>query len=342
MSNLMHKVKDAITGHHESGNKGSTQESSNATSRMDEARDTYNSSDNTGMNKSSNAQVHDAGHDKSKLMDTEPYKDARDTYDSSNMGTVNYGSTGYGANKMDNTANAYGSSNLGNDTFNSANTGMSTNKTQGYDNSHSTSKPIVSDAYGAKNLNSEPTHGALGDSSNYKQSNVGSRNYGANTHSGNYGASTAADSYGTTSGGYGSGNLNTSGRETQATKQMDKGMGNRGAYGDSMDQSKKYTSDYGSMGDVQPGGTHDYNTRANNTGSNMANQMENRGSSELNQQTGQQGFGGAAAGGSSYNSTSSGRRRSSGPHNSNLLNKLDPRVRSSDYENKAMSDQRGN
>ncbi|KAJ5094518.1 hypothetical protein N7456_010379 [Penicillium angulare] len=295
-----------------------------------------------GMNKSSTDKVRDAGHDKSKLMESEPYKDARDTYDSSNMGTGNYGSTGYGGNKMNTTANAYGSSNLGNDTFDSANTGMPTNNTQGYNDSHSSSKPMASDTYGSKNLNSGPTQGGLQDSSNYKQSNVGSSNYGANTHSGNYGASTAADSYGTTSGGYGSSNLNTSGRETQATKQMDKEMGNRGAYGDTMDQTKKYTSDYGSMGDVQPGGANDYNTRANNMGSGMANQMENRGSSEVNRQTGQQGFGGAAAGGSSYNAPSSGRRRSSGPHNSNLLNKLDPRVRSSDYENKAMSDQRGN
>ena len=70
---------------------------------------------------------------------------------------------------------------------------------------------------------------------------------------------------------------------------------------------------------------------------------QDRVESEVNNRVGQQGFGGgAAAGGSSNNQAESGRRRSSGPHNSNLLNKLDPRVRSSDYKDNAASNQRGN
>lgn len=73
-----------------------------------------------------------------------------------------------------------------------------------------------------------------------------------------------------------------------------------------------------------------------NTGfTNMANQIENR--------SDQQDFGGAAAGGSSYNAPkASGRRRSSGPHSSNLLNKLDPRVHRSDYEDTTAINQREN
>lgn len=101
------------------------------------------------------------------------------------------------------------------------------------------------------------------------------------------------------------------------------------------------TSEYGTSGmsnktnDTNFGGSHGYNTRSN-AGSNMANQMESRGESELSNRTNQQAFGGtAAAGGSSANT----RRRSSGPHNSNLLNKLDPRVRSSDYDNKTSGGQ---
>lgn len=89
------------------------------------------------------------------------------------------------------------------------------------------------------------------------------------------------------------------------------------------------------------GGTHDSNT-GSNAGSNMVPHMK-ADEPELHSRTGQQGFGGtAAAGGSSNNTQESGKRRSSGPHNSNLLNKLDPRVKSSDYEsNTASGQQRG-
>ena len=89
------------------------------------------------------------------------------------------------------------------------------------------------------------------------------------------------------------------------------------------------------------GGTHDSNT-GSNAGSNMVPQMKSD-ESQLHSHTGQQEFGGtAAAGGSSYNTQEPGRRRSSGPHHSNLLNKLDPRVKSSDYgSNTASGQQRG-
>ncbi|KAJ5735125.1 uncharacterized protein N7483_000250 [Penicillium malachiteum] len=108
-----------------------------------------------------------------------------------------------------------------------------------------------------------------------------------------------------------------------------------------MGQTRNYTSDYGSPGDNAVGGnSQDYN-RSGNTGSSMANQVESRAESEVNQRTGQQVFGGggAAAGGSSYNAPESGKRRSSG---SKFLNKLDPRTRNSDYANDAMASQRDN
>lgn len=233
----MHKVKDALTGHHDSENKASSQESSNVNKTMDEARDTQNSGGSAGINKNVRDSYEGAGNDPSRPMASEPYRDTRDTYGSSTAGPDTYGSTG----------------------------------------------------------------------------------------------------------GYGSSNLNTGARETQATGNMDRQFENRGTRDDTMDQTQKYTSDYGSMGDVKPGATHGYNTRSNNMGPNMPGQMETRAESEPNQATGQQGFGGAAAaGGSSYNEPSSGRRRSSGPHKLDLLNKLDPRVHSSDYEKKAENDQRGN
>jgi len=172
-----------------------------------------------------------------------------------------------------------------------------------------------------------------------KQPNLGSTDYSANKQAENYREGISANPY-SASGGYS--NMNTGGLEAEPTNKMDKELGNQGTYGDTMDQTKKYTSDYGKMGDAQPTGTHGYNTRSGNTGSGMANQMETRAESGVNNRTDQQDFGGAAAGGSSYNAPSPGRRRSSGPHSSNLLNKLDPRVRSSDYENKSKGDQRTN
>jgi hypothetical protein len=92
-------------------------------------------------------------------------------------------------------------------------------------------------------------------------------------------------------------------------------------------------------GNTMKSGANTYNADS----SNMANQMENRAQEEMGNLSGQQGFTGAAAGGSSYNAPKpTSKRRSSGPHSSNLLNKLDPRVHSSDYENNTTSNQRGN
>lgn len=76
--------------------------------------------------------------------------------------------------------------------------------------------------------------------------------------------------------------------------------------------------------------------------SNMTNQMEAQAKGEMENLSGQQDFAGTAAGSSSYNEPKPNtKRRSSGPHSSNLLNKLDPRVHSADYEDTTTSTQRG-
>lgn len=105
-----------------------------------------------------------------------------------------------------------------------------------------------------------------------------------------------------------------------------------------MGQTRSYTSDYGWAGENTSGNTHGYNTRSKNPDSSMADQLEARAENEANQRMDQPGFGGSAAGGSSYNAP----EPESGAHSSNLLNKLDPRVRSSDFEENTMGSQRGN
>jgi hypothetical protein len=69
--------------------------------------------------------------------------------------------------------------------------------------------------------------------------------------------------------------------------------------------------------------TEGYNTRSG-ASHNMPSQMD----AGYDSRSGQQ-FGGNAPGGSSYNDHSSSTTKGSGPHNSDLLNKLDPRVKES-------------
>lgn len=78
-------------------------------------------------------------------------------------------------------------------------------------------------------------------------------------------------------------------------------------------------------------GGHHYNTRSTNAGphdSNMANKVDPRIDSDMDNRARHQHMGttGAPAG-SSYASTGAGQTQGSvGPHKSNVLNKLDPRV----------------
>ncbi|KAJ5805467.1 uncharacterized protein N7503_003069 [Penicillium pulvis] len=321
MSNLMHKMKDALTGHHDSENKGSSHDSSHVTQKVDDARDTYGQGDTWGS--STNAQdPTTTGDYSSKPMGSDSYgtsgydtgaqrgtkmpgvmEETGNTYGSTNTGSGNYGSTGMGmgtqdstANRMQDTGDTYGSSNMGNmgtDTYDSA------NKAKDYDTGYQ--KPI------------------------------GSETYGSNTRAGDLGSGMNTDSYGSATQDYGSNPMNTGIGESQMSNKMDSGFDNRATTGTG--QTGAYNSNYGD----DLGGSNRYNTRSS-TAANMPSQMETRSESEMDKQ----GFGGGAAGGSSYNTADAPKRRSSGPHSSNLLNKLDPRVRSSDYEGNATGNQRGN
>ncbi|KAJ5239628.1 hypothetical protein N7468_004247 [Penicillium chermesinum] len=118
------------------------------------------------------------------------------------------------------------------------------------------------------------------------------------------------------------------------------------------------TSDLGAYYGTNTVGTHAMRQQSDKSGPNYGSNVDRNFSSgkrnsnvamiqdpvesEMNNPIGNQGFGGGAAadGSSNQGKSSSGRRRSSGPHNSNLLNKLDPRVRSSDYKENTAVDQR--
>lgn len=57
--------------------------------------------------------------------------------------------------------------------------------------------------------------------------------------------------------------------------------------------------------------------------------------------TGQGAFSGTATGGSSYNASETTSKTTPGPHSSSLLNKLDPRVNSSEHQSNTAGNQRG-
>jgi len=154
---------------------------------------------------------------------------------------------------------------------------------------------------------------------------------------GAYGSTTGTGSYGTTD-TYGGGT--TAPHDSKMANKVDPRvdtLDNRATQGGTTGAPRT-----GGTGAPRTGGTgaHGYNTRSANTGANVTSQMEPR---QTGVDTDQPGFGGNAAGGSSYNAPAGSRRRkSSGPHSSELLNKLDPRVHSSDNKNtNAPGHQRG-
>jgi hypothetical protein len=117
-----------------------------------------------------------------------------------------------------------------------------------------------------------------------------------------------------------------------------------GAYDSMNTGSTGYSNTYGSSNPMTSTGrdnygssTEGYNTRSH-ASHNMPSQMDSRAEPGYDTRSGQQ-FGGNATGGSSYNNQSSSTRKTSGPHNSDLLNKLDPRVKQSKQD--TMANQRG-
>jgi hypothetical protein len=246
-----------------------------------------------------------------------------DTSDS--FGSGNYGSAGMSSGAYDartGAGNTYGANTTGSGMHTGMGPGMGFG---GYDSRMGNTIDTGS-SYGSSDYD---TRGQAGMGSTGM--NTGA--YNSNIRAGDYKA--GPNTYGSSgTGGYPS---SKGPHESDMTNRMDPRVDS------STGQTGSYTSNYGNTGST--GQTSSYGTAGNNTspayntrsgantGSNVG-QMESRGESAT-----QQDFGGAAAGSSSYNAPEKGRRRSSGPHSINLLNKLDPRVKSSEYE--AAGNQRG-
>ncbi|KAJ6020608.1 hypothetical protein N7540_006112 [Penicillium herquei] len=346
MSNFLHKMKDALTGHHgDSGNKGSAhpQDSSQA-NMMDESRGNYNAggnldnpntkdygpgnySDRPGAGDYSSGAYQDT-RAPGRMEGTGGGNEYNMNRDPAGMGNDKYGPSGQGmgmgdqresqmANKMNDAGDTYPAQNMGTDTGAYGSGNNFANK--------------------SNDMDSAPYRDVTEDTNANDPSNMGTDRYGSKGSSDMYGSdATKANPYASGAEKYGSNDMNAGTRESQAASRMDNEFENQGTYGDTMGQ----TRNYGSPGDNDLGGnSQDYN-RPSNTDSSMAHQVESRAESEVNQRTGQQVFGGgAAAGGSSSNAPASGKRRSSG---SKFLNKLDPRVRNSDNANDLMASQRDN
>ncbi|KAJ5174768.1 uncharacterized protein N7482_000645 [Penicillium canariense] len=388
MSNLMHKVKDVMTGHLHSENKESGQDSSKMENRAEDVRDSYGSS-NTGTQDygSSNLNPSAIGSEsygpsggngsrarhESKMGNK--MEGTGNAYGSTTTGTGNYGSGGYDS-KMGNTMSSgetYGPTTTGSSSYGSRGSGSEPRNTYGSTgagmpnygfDAHPDSKRGQGDTglggYGGTQDDSRKGH------SDYGASTMDSDAFGSKARTGDLG--TESSGFGST-GGYGSGNMNAGlhdsnmasktepraesnlGKEIIISNQIQEryslpASDDRGTYGGdptsnvaSTGQTGGYGSNYGTTGsNAMDSGTKVHNTRS----SNVAKQMENRADPEIENRGGLQGFGGATAGGSSYDAPeSTGRRRSSGPHSFNLLNKLDPRVHSSDYDSNAAPNQRG-
>ncbi|KAJ5198804.1 uncharacterized protein N7459_008637 [Penicillium hispanicum] len=347
MEKMMHKVKDAMTGHHNSESKEYSHDPSNRANKMDDNRENYSSSmsgnkDHGSSRYNSSAMdstnpsnytstIPGVGGLSSNRYDTESkmspqVNDTSNAYDNAYR-SVNKGSGGYGSG---NQREPNMPSRMDDITHGNSNTGMSDYGTSGY----------TSGQYASRK-------GPGG----YDSSTMGSNVYDSSKHTGNY--NTDSVPYEET-GRYGSNNINAGPRESKMTSNLDSrfdgNLDNRHTYGatttgntTSTGQMGDYSSNVSSTGgsNLRSDPSHGYNTRSGNTGSNMTSQTGNRAESEVNNRASQQGFGGTAAGGSSYNTHETGKRRTSGPHSSNLLNKLDPRVRSSDYEGNISGNQRG-
>ncbi|CEJ55967.1 hypothetical protein PMG11_02194 [Penicillium brasilianum] len=265
-------------------------------------------------------------HDSSKTEN--PVKDAGDANRPSPMG-----------NKMEGPGNTYGATTTGASNYDSAvrDSNMATGRndtSQGYGLAGAGTDNLNSGAYTDSKRGQNVESGGYG-TTQQRPSTMDSGALGSQNRAGDL--STDPGTYSST-GGYGAGNMNTGSglSESRMGNEMntatDTGLGNRDTYGGAM------ASTTGRAGNTMEGGANTLNTGS----ANMTNQMENRPMQETENLSGQQGFGGTAAGGSSYNAASPARRRSSGPHSSNWLNKLDPRVHSSDYDANAASNQRGN
>ncbi|CAG8887876.1 unnamed protein product [Penicillium egyptiacum] len=294
MSNIIHKVKDAVTGHHHDASKTSS-------SNIDDARDTYGSSHNTTENAPSK---HTYGSGSGPGYETP-----------SNTGAGDYGSKSdtYGSNA----AGGYGSSN----------TGSSTNAGP-HDSKLANKVDSRVDSY----LDNRGKHAGTTGSSNAYDSNsgrsTGETGYGSRDVHGN----TTGHSSGQT--GYGSNNpLASNDNYGSNTGRSTSGYGSSDTHGSTAGHSSGQ-SGYGSSKPLS--GSDNYGSSTGHSGygsSNPVSGSDNYGSN-TGRFTGQSDYGAnysyGAGAGSSYNNQTSKTGKTTGPHGSDLLNKLDPRVNEKD------------
>lgn len=177
-------------------------------------------------------------------------------------------------------------------------------------------------------------------------SQYGSSTLGSGTHAtGIHGhQDMGSNTYGPGTGAHGSSNINAGPHQSKLANKLDprvdSDLDNRGAHAHTTtaatDPMGGHSSNYGALGNSNPGsGTHhDHNTIPHDMGpaSNRANPLGHPTGAHVDNRFHEPGFGGAATGGSSYNAPESTKKHTPGPHSSSLLNKLDPRVQSSDHE----------
>ncbi|KAJ6083484.1 hypothetical protein N7467_007619 [Penicillium canescens] len=362
MSNLMHKVKDVMTGHHDKNEKHNTHDSK-ASQKVDDARHTYGPSYNTTKDHGSN-QYNSAGAGSNTYGSGTGAGYESGAHHGSNMGTGNYGTGnatgGYSSgthhdssmDRMNEPSNTYGSSTTGptgSGAYGAATgsgTGMGGSGIGGYNSGAQDSSINPSNTYGSSTTGTGNYGAGMGNTSSgtYHDSRKGPMDIGST--GGNYGS--GSDNYGSSNmGGYGSSTINAGPHDSKIANKLDPRVdsdldgraqhtGNTGStghsntYGSSNPMASTGRDNYGSS-------TEGYNTRSH-ASHNMPSQMDSRAEPGYDTRSGQQ-FGGNATGGSSYNDHSSSTRKTSGPHNSDLLNKLDPRVKESKQD--TMANQRG-
>jgi hypothetical protein len=154
---------------------------------------------------------------------------------------------------------------------------------------------------------------------------------GTGTGTGGYDAGTSGYGTGTGTGDYGTG---TSGYGTGTTTTGPHGSNLANKADPRVDSDR---GQYGTTGGVTAGGAYNSNPSSTNAGphsSNLANKADPRVDSDFDNRARHQNLGGTdAPAGSSYTTPGSGAaQQTAGPHDSNIANKLDPRV-DSDLDN---------
>jgi hypothetical protein len=173
---------------------------------------------------------------------------------------------------------------------------------------------------------------------------TGTGAYGAGTGGYNSGTGTGTGAYGTGAGDYNSGTGTgtgtgaygagagggargySSGTGTTTTGPHDSNLANKADPRVDSDRGQ-----YGTAGGFTSGGAYNTNPQSTNAGphsSNLANKIDPRVDSDLDNRARHQNLGGSSApAGSSYTTPGSGTaQQTAGPHDSNIANKLDPRV----------------